>query len=53
MGLLYRLLQGARASTEWAYGFMRSAGLALRLLGFGTQQLDAVPAKQRDFHPRA
>ncbi len=53
MGLQYSLVQGVRACTEWAYGLMRSAGLALRLLDFGTRQLQAVPAKQRDFHPRA
>ena len=37
MGLLYGLLQGVRASTEWAYGLMRSARLSLGLLDFGTR----------------
>jgi hypothetical protein len=53
MGLLYGLMQGVGARMDRAYEFMRSAGLALGLLDFGSRQLHAVPANQQIFHPHA
>ena len=53
MGLLYGMLEGVGAGTERLCGLIRSAGLTLGLLDFGTRQLRVIPVEQGIFHPRA